>query len=289
MAYANNFDTLQTVAGPEPTVWLYDDKLHLGGVKLYLDGALGSRGAWLKKPYSDAPGQTGLPLLTGAELRNEMVRASMDGFQVAVHAIGDAANAEMIDAVEDMVDTYSGDQRWRIEHAQIVDPADIAKGIGLSVAAAQADGGRAWFSGYGSQISLAAYGAYDRTSGPAGLLAGFPRAHAYIEDFEPGNPDADPPIPDTPACGCRVRFAGSTRYAYLAGTSMAAPQVTAVAALMRHLNPALTPAQVERMIKRTAQRPAGTGWTQDLGWGVLDAGAALEAARDARSTRKQRH
>lgn len=125
--YAHGIENMVAIAGSKPTMWLYDDKLHLGGVKLYLDGALGSRGAWLKKPYSDAPGQTGLPLLTGAELRNEMVRASMDGFQVAVHAIGDAANAEMIDAVEDMVDTYSGDRRWRIEHAQIVDPLDIPR------------------------------------------------------------------------------------------------------------------------------------------------------------------
>lgn len=126
-SYAHGIENMVAIAGSKPTRWLYDDMLHMGGVKIYLDGALGSRGAWLKKPYSDAPGQTGLPLLTGAELRNEMVRASMDGFQVAVHAIGDAANAEMISAVEDMVDTYPGDRRWRIEHVQIVDPVDLPR------------------------------------------------------------------------------------------------------------------------------------------------------------------
>jgi predicted amidohydrolase YtcJ len=125
--YAAGIDNMVAIAGPRPTPWLYDDKLRLGGVKLYLDGALGSRGAWLKKPYADAPGQTGLPLLVPAELRNMMVRASMDGFQTAVHAIGDAANAEAIGAVEDLAPTYSGDRRWRIEHAQIVDPADLLR------------------------------------------------------------------------------------------------------------------------------------------------------------------
>jgi predicted amidohydrolase YtcJ len=125
--YASGIDSMVAIGGPAPTPWLYDDKLRLGGVKLYLDGALGSRGAWLKKPYADAPGQTGLQFLQSAEIRNLMVRASMDGFQTAVHAIGDAANAEVIDAVEELSDTFKGDRRWRIEHAQIVDPADLPR------------------------------------------------------------------------------------------------------------------------------------------------------------------
>lgn len=125
--YAGGIDNMVAIAGPRPTPWLYDDKLRLGGVKLYLDGALGSRGAWLKKPYADAPGQTGLSFLASAEIRNLMVRASMDGFQTAVHAIGDAANADAIGAVEDLAETYPGDRRWRIEHVQIVDPADLPR------------------------------------------------------------------------------------------------------------------------------------------------------------------
>lgn len=125
--YAGGIDNMIAIAGPRPTPWLYDDKLRLGGVKLYLDGALGSRGAWLKKPYADAPGQTGLQFLATAEIRNLMVRASMDGFQTAVHAIGDAANAEVISAVEELAVSYNGDQRWRIEHVQIVDPVDLQK------------------------------------------------------------------------------------------------------------------------------------------------------------------
>lgn len=125
MSYADSFDTLELVAGPEPTAWLYDDRLRMGGIKLYLDGALGSRGASLKAPYHDDPGAKGLPLLSPAQLRNLMSRAAMDNFQTAVHAIGDAANAEVLGAIDELSESYTGDRRWRIEHAQIVDPVDL--------------------------------------------------------------------------------------------------------------------------------------------------------------------
>lgn len=54
-----------------------------------------------------------------------MSRAAMDGFQTAVHAIGDSANAEVLAAIAELSESYDGDRRWRIEHAQIIDPADI--------------------------------------------------------------------------------------------------------------------------------------------------------------------
>lgn len=127
ISYAAGIDNMVLIGGPGPTPWLYGDRLHMAGVKLYLDGALGSRGAWLKEPYADAPGQTGLPLTTPAQLRNMMSRASLNNFQLAIHAIGDAANAEVLNAIDDIDDTYEGDRRWRIEHAQIVDPADLAR------------------------------------------------------------------------------------------------------------------------------------------------------------------
>jgi predicted amidohydrolase YtcJ len=126
-SYAAGIDNMVAIAGPKPTPWLYEDRLRMGGVKLYLDGALGSRGAWLKKPYADAAGQTGLQFLNNSDFRNIMVRASMDGFQTAVHAIGDAANADAIGAVEDLAVSYKGDQRWRIEHVQVVDPSDLPR------------------------------------------------------------------------------------------------------------------------------------------------------------------
>lgn len=135
LSYGGDVDNMALIAGGEPTPWLYDDRLRMVGVKLYLDGALGSRGAWLKAPYSDAPGQKGLPLLTPAQLRNKMVRASIDKFQVAIHAIGDAANAEALAAIADLTADLPGERRWRIEHAQIIDPADIPKFAELKVIA----------------------------------------------------------------------------------------------------------------------------------------------------------
>ncbi len=131
MSYADSNATMELIAGPGPTPWLYADRLRMGGVKLYLDGALGSRGAFLKRPYSDHPDSRGLPMLSPAQLRNLMSRAALDNFQTAVHAIGDAANADVLAAIAELSLTYDGDRRWRIEHAQIADPVDIP-GFGAS-------------------------------------------------------------------------------------------------------------------------------------------------------------
>jgi predicted amidohydrolase YtcJ len=126
-SYASGIEHLLAVAGTQPTPWLYDSRLRMAGVKLYSDGALGSRGAWLKQPYKDKAGEKGLAFLSDATLKNLMSRAAMDGFQVAVHAIGDAANAQLLESIEELSGTYKGDRRWRVEHAQIVDPADIPR------------------------------------------------------------------------------------------------------------------------------------------------------------------
>lgn len=127
VSYAAGIDNMALIGGPGPSPWLYDDRLKMNGVKLYLDGALGSRGAWLKAPYADAPATRGLPQINGTQLSNLMSRAAIDNFQVAVHAIGDEANATVLDSIEELSATYKGDRRWRIEHAQIVDPADIPR------------------------------------------------------------------------------------------------------------------------------------------------------------------
>lgn len=127
MSYAMGTDNMALIGGPGPSPWLYDDKLRLNGVKLYSDGALGSRGASLKAPYSDAPTVKGLRVTGDTQLKNFMSRAALDRFQVAIHAIGDEANAAALTAIEDMNQTYTGDRRWRIEHAQILDPVDIPR------------------------------------------------------------------------------------------------------------------------------------------------------------------
>ena len=100
--------------------------LTVAAVKLFADGALGSRGAWLSAPYADAPGESGIPILRGAALREKVKRAHDAGFQVGVHAIGDRAVTEVLDAFEAVMGTSGaqGGARPRVEHAQVVRPAD---------------------------------------------------------------------------------------------------------------------------------------------------------------------
>lgn len=134
-SYSSGLDPILVIGGNAPTPWLYGDRLRMGGVKLFADGALGSRGAWLKAPYSDSPNNRGLQFVEDTRLRNIMSRAALDGYQIAIHAIGDAANAQALDAFSELQATYTGDRRWRIEHAQILDPADIPRFARLGVIA----------------------------------------------------------------------------------------------------------------------------------------------------------
>lgn len=125
MSYLIGADAIAAV--PRPTEWLYQDRLRAVGIKLFADGALGSRGAWLKRPYADKPDTRGLQFHSDAEYLALANDAAARGFQVATHAIGDAANAQVITAYETLARRYPGDRRWRIEHFQIVDPVDIPR------------------------------------------------------------------------------------------------------------------------------------------------------------------
>ncbi len=125
MSYLTGTEAMQAV--PHPTDWLYGDRLRASGIKLFADGALGSRGAWLKQPYSDMPDTRGLQFHSDAEMLKLADTAAAAGFQVATHAIGDAADAQIIGVYEQLSKTYGRDRRWRIEHFQIADPADIPR------------------------------------------------------------------------------------------------------------------------------------------------------------------
>ncbi len=99
------------------------DKFMVRGVKIYADGALGSRGALMKRPYSDDEGNYGLRVLNDS-IFNVYSQACLDyGFQLCVHAIGDSANAEILSLMGDALGEMN-DYRWRIEHAQVVSPED---------------------------------------------------------------------------------------------------------------------------------------------------------------------
>ena len=127
MSYAAALPALDAIGRTAPTNWLFGDRLRMGGVKLYADGALGSRGAWLKQPYADKPDTRGLQFLTDAELLAQAGKAAGMGFQLAIHAIGDAGNAQVISTYEKLGAAHPGDRRWRIEHVQVVDPVDIPR------------------------------------------------------------------------------------------------------------------------------------------------------------------
>ncbi|MFN4102033.1 MAG: amidohydrolase, partial [Pararhodobacter sp.] len=94
-------------------------------VKLYMDGALGSRGALLIQPYADRPDTSGLALMAPGELEALMDEAAAANVQLAIHAIGDLANRRILDAFE--AGGHGAAARWRIEHTQLLHPDDIAR------------------------------------------------------------------------------------------------------------------------------------------------------------------
>lgn len=111
-------------------------RLEMQGVKLYIDGALGSRGAALLGDYSDDPGNRGL-LVTAPDAYEVAVRkAKKCGVQVATHAIGDRGNRLVLDTYERVLgDDAKTDHRWRVEHAQILSPDDLGRFAKLGVIA----------------------------------------------------------------------------------------------------------------------------------------------------------
>lgn len=118
--------------GPQSA--LYDGRVWIRAIKLYADGALGSRGAALLAPYADDPKNSGLLVSAPEHLQRVVARALRDGFQVNTHAIGDRGNRIVLDAIERaLTQTPVADHRFRIEHAQVVAPADIPRFARLGV------------------------------------------------------------------------------------------------------------------------------------------------------------
>lgn len=108
---------------------LGDNHLTVAAIKKTIDGALGSRGAWLLEPYSDLPGHTGLNTAPLAELQELAQIALEQGVQLGVHAIGDRANREVLNVYEAAFKARPElkDLRWRIEHAQHLNPTEIPR------------------------------------------------------------------------------------------------------------------------------------------------------------------
>jgi len=112
--------------------------LTVRSIKRQIDGALGPRGAWLLEPYADLPGSRGLALENPADIEETARVAIKHGFQVNTHAIGDRANREVLDIYERTfkANPDKHDLRWRDEHSQHIDPADIPRFRTLGVIAA---------------------------------------------------------------------------------------------------------------------------------------------------------
>jgi predicted amidohydrolase YtcJ len=112
--------------------------LTVRAIKRQIDGALGSRGAWLLEPYTDKPDSSGLNTEDPADIRKTAELAIQHGFQLCVHAIGDRANREVLDIFEQTFRAHPDkkDLRWRVEHAQHLNAADIPRFGQLGVIAA---------------------------------------------------------------------------------------------------------------------------------------------------------
>ena len=126
-------DWLCENAGP----WRDDGgRLQMRAVKLFMDGALGSRGAALLADYSDDSGNSGILVTTPADLRKAAEKAQRCGIQVATHAIGDRGNRMVLDIYADVLGDRAGDDhRWRIEHAQVLAAEDFPRLRSLGVIA----------------------------------------------------------------------------------------------------------------------------------------------------------
>jgi predicted amidohydrolase YtcJ len=117
-----------------PQIGLYDNRLTIRGIKMSIDGAMGSRGAALLEPYEDDPDNVGLFRLSEDEIYETILRGVDAGFQVTTHAIGDSANRVVLDAMERaLAETDAQDTRLRIEHAQVLHPDDVARFAELGV------------------------------------------------------------------------------------------------------------------------------------------------------------
>ncbi len=152
-----------------------DARLTVRGVKMYIDGALGSRGAALLEPYSDDAGNLGLLVSTGDHLEEVARRAAARGFQVAIHAIGDRGGLVALDAMERALGGPRPEARFRLEHSQILRLQDIERmarlGIIASMQPTHATSDMPWAGDRVGQRRLAGAYAWRKVLAAGGRLA----------------------------------------------------------------------------------------------------------------------
>jgi predicted amidohydrolase YtcJ len=167
---SNTPENLDHYLDKEP---LKTDRLNVRSVKFYGDGALGSRGAALKQPYSDDPGHYGALLSPVEDFKKIAERVAKSKFQLNTHAIGDSANVVVLETYNELLKDDS-DRRWRVEHAQIIDEGDFkyfSKNIIPSVQPTHATSDMYWAEDrVGAKRIVGAY-AFKRLLDQAGIIA----------------------------------------------------------------------------------------------------------------------
>lgn len=131
-------DSIDKHLAEQRTIGFADNHFTVRGIgETVSDGALGTRSAWMLAPYSDAPGIVGKNVTAMSDLEQMAKIAAREGFQMSIHAIGDRANREVLDLYQRIfaADPAAHALRWRIEHAQLLDPADIPRFAQLGVIA----------------------------------------------------------------------------------------------------------------------------------------------------------
>ena len=132
----HDHDTLKAALPQARRLGAADHHLTVRAIKVQIDGALGTHGAWLLAPYSDRPDTAGLPQVALSALRETADLALAHGYQLNVHAIGDRGNREALNLYEQVLaETNDADLRWRIEHAQNLHPDDVPRFAALGITA----------------------------------------------------------------------------------------------------------------------------------------------------------
>ncbi len=218
-----------------------------------------SRVIMYRTQYDNASIARGISLLVSRGVR--IVNLSLGAYDQSF-AVTDAVERALSSGVLVVAATGNDGRSFVAFPAQTLQPAGGGVSYGLAVGADNYSGTLSYFSNFGQNLSLVAPGSYNNALACSGVFAAIPTPAADIDR----------------SCFTIFQASDGTRYADVAGTSFSSPEVAGVAALIWAARPDLANWQVASIIKDSASRPAGTGWTPLLGWGVLDAAKALELA-----------